>query len=50
MTMAVDPAMEVARISIAAASALVVVSSAQSTSFPAGHPSSSLRLEKDMVL
>jgi hypothetical protein len=50
MTMAVDLAMEVARISIVAASALVVVSSAQPTSFAAGHPSSSLHLEKDVVL
>jgi hypothetical protein len=42
--------MEVAGISTAAALALVVVSSAQPTSSPAGHASSSLRLEEDVVL
>jgi hypothetical protein len=50
MTMAVDPAMEVARISTAVALALVVVSSAQPTSFTADRASSGLRLEEDVVL
>jgi hypothetical protein len=50
VTVAVDPAMEVARVSTAADSALVVVSSAQPTSSPVGHASSSLRLEEDVVL
>jgi hypothetical protein len=48
--MAVDPAMEVAGVSTAVASALVVVSSAQPTSSPISHASSSLRLEEDVVL
>jgi hypothetical protein len=48
--MAVDPAMEVAGVSTAAASALVVVSSAQPTSSTIGHASSSLCLEADVVL
>jgi hypothetical protein len=42
--------MEAAGISTAVALALVVVSSAQPTSFAAGHASSSLRLAKDVVL
>jgi hypothetical protein len=46
----VDLATKVARISTAAASALVVVSSAQPTSSAADHASSSLRLEEDVVL
>jgi hypothetical protein len=50
VTVAMDLAMEVAEISTAAASALVVVSSAQLTSSAAGHASSNLRLEKDVVL
>jgi hypothetical protein len=50
VTMAVDPAMEVAKVSTVVASALVVVSSAQLTSSPAGHASGSLRLEEDVVL
>jgi hypothetical protein len=48
--MAVDLAMEVAGASTTTASALVVVSTAQPTSSPAGHASSSLRLEDDVVL
>jgi hypothetical protein len=50
VTVAVHPAMAVAGISTAAASALVVVSSAQPTSSAAGHASNSLHLEEDMVL
>jgi hypothetical protein len=50
VTMAVDLAMEVVRVSTTVASALVVVSSAQPTSSPIGHASSSLRLEEDVVL
>jgi hypothetical protein len=50
VTVAVDPAMEVAGISTAVASALVVVSSAQPTSSATGHASSSLRLEEDVML
>jgi hypothetical protein len=50
MIVAVDPAMEVAGISPAVASTLVVVSSAQPTSSTVGHASSSLRLEEDVVL
>jgi uncharacterized phosphosugar-binding protein len=48
--MAVDPAMEVARISTAAASALVVVFSAQPTSSATSRAFSGLRLEEDVVL
>jgi hypothetical protein len=50
MTVVVDPAMEVAGISIAVTLALVVVSSAQLTSSATGHASSSLCLEEDVVL
>jgi hypothetical protein len=50
VTVAVDPAMEVARISTAVALALVVVSSAQPTSSAASHASNGLRLEEDVVL
>jgi hypothetical protein len=50
MTVVVDPAIEVARASTAAALALVVVSMAQPTSSSTGHASSSLRLEDDVVL
>jgi hypothetical protein len=50
VTMAMDPAMEVAGISTSAASALVVVSSAQLTFSTTGHASSSLCLEEDVVL
>jgi hypothetical protein len=50
MTVAVDPTMEVARISTTAASALMVVSSAHPTSSAASHASSSLCLEKDVVV
>jgi hypothetical protein len=50
VTVAVDPAMEVARASTTVASAQVVVSTAQPTSSSAGHASSSLRLEDDVVL
>jgi hypothetical protein len=46
VTVAVDPAMEVAEISTAATSALVVVSSAQPTSSATGHASSSLYIEE----
>jgi hypothetical protein len=48
--MAVDPAMEVAKISTTMASALVVVSLAQPTSSVAGRASNGLRLEEDVVL
>jgi hypothetical protein len=48
--MAVDLAMEVARISTTAASALVVVSLAQLTSSAASCASNTLRLEEDVVL
>jgi hypothetical protein len=50
VTLAVDPVVGVARASTAVASALVVVSTAQPTSSSAGHASSSLRLEDDVVL
>jgi hypothetical protein len=50
VTLAVDPAVGVARASTAVASALVVVSTAQLTSSSAGHASSSLHLEGDVVL
>jgi hypothetical protein len=50
VTMAVDPAVEVARIFTIVASTLVVVSSAQPTSFAADHSSSGLHLEEDVVL
>jgi hypothetical protein len=50
VTLAVDPAVGVARASTAVASALVVVSTAQLTSSSAGHASSSLHLEDDVVL
>jgi hypothetical protein len=48
--LAVDLAIEVAGISTAVASALVVVSSTQSTLFAADHASSSLCLEDNVVL
>jgi hypothetical protein len=50
VTVAVDPAMEVAGISAATTLALVVVSLAQPTSSATGHASSGLRLEEDVVL
>jgi hypothetical protein len=50
MTVVVYSTMEVAEISTAAASALVVVSLAQPTSSATGHASSSLCLEEDVVL
>jgi hypothetical protein len=50
MTVAMDPAMEVAEASTAVALALVVVSMAQPTSSPTGHTSSNLCLEDDVVL
>jgi hypothetical protein len=49
VTMAMDPAIEVAMISTVVASALVVVSSAQLTSSTAGRASNGLRLD-DVVL
>jgi hypothetical protein len=50
MTMAVNPAVEVARTSTATASSLVVVSMTQPTSSPVGQAFSSLYLEDDVVL
>jgi hypothetical protein len=50
VTVAVDPAMEVAEISTTAALALAVVSLAHLTSSAVGHASSGLCLEEDVVL
>jgi hypothetical protein len=50
VTVAAGPSKEIARISAVAASALVVVSSAQPTSSAAGRASSCLCLEEDVVL
>jgi hypothetical protein len=50
VTVAAGPSKEVAGASAVVASALVVVSSAQLSSSAAGHASSGLRLEEDVVL